>query len=59
MKVGYSRAARLVDLLEENGVVGPANGSKAREVLINKDSDSEPQYTDDLKDQAQRDKWQA
>lgn len=59
LKVGYSRAARLVDLLEENGVVGPANGSKAREVLINKDSDSEPQYTDDLKDQAQRDKWQA
>jgi DNA segregation ATPase FtsK/SpoIIIE, S-DNA-T family len=33
LKVGYSRAARLIDLLEENGVVGPADGSKPREVL--------------------------
>lgn len=30
--VGYNRAARLVDMLEENGVVGPAQGSKPREV---------------------------
>ena len=30
--IGYSRAAKLIDLLEEKGVVGPANGSKAREV---------------------------
>jgi S-DNA-T family DNA segregation ATPase FtsK/SpoIIIE len=33
LKVGYSRAARLMDLLEENGVIGPANGSKPREIL--------------------------
>ncbi|MES2216321.1 MAG: DNA translocase FtsK 4TM domain-containing protein [Patescibacteria group bacterium] len=31
--VGYSRAAKLMDLLEEHGVIGAANGSKAREVL--------------------------
>lgn len=31
--VGYSRAARLIDMLEERGVVGPAAGSKPREVL--------------------------
>jgi S-DNA-T family DNA segregation ATPase FtsK/SpoIIIE len=31
--VGYSRAARLMDMLEERGVIGPANGSKPREVL--------------------------
>ena len=34
LKVGYSRAARLVDELEAAGVVGPFDGSKAREVLI-------------------------
>jgi S-DNA-T family DNA segregation ATPase FtsK/SpoIIIE len=33
LKVGYSRAARLIDLLEERGVVGPADGSKPREVV--------------------------
>lgn len=30
--IGYSRAAKIIDLLEEKGVVGPANGSKPREV---------------------------
>jgi S-DNA-T family DNA segregation ATPase FtsK/SpoIIIE len=34
LKVGYSRAARLIDELERDGVVGPQDGSKAREVLI-------------------------
>jgi len=34
LKVGYARAARLVDELEEAGVVGPGQGSKARDVLI-------------------------
>ena len=34
LKVGYARAARLVDMLEEAGVVGPFTGSKAREVLV-------------------------
>ncbi|MDO4466104.1 MAG: DNA translocase FtsK [Bacillota bacterium] len=32
--VGYSRAARLIDVLECEGVIGPANGSKPREILI-------------------------
>lgn len=32
--VGYARAARLIDLLEERGVVGPGNGAKPREVLL-------------------------
>lgn len=34
LKLGYSRAARIVDQLEQAGVVGPSEGSKAREVLI-------------------------
>jgi S-DNA-T family DNA segregation ATPase FtsK/SpoIIIE len=34
LKIGYSRAARLIDELEEAGVVGPANGSKPREILV-------------------------
>jgi DNA segregation ATPase FtsK/SpoIIIE, S-DNA-T family len=34
MRIGYSRAARIVDLLEEMGIVGPQNGSKPRTVLI-------------------------
>jgi S-DNA-T family DNA segregation ATPase FtsK/SpoIIIE len=33
LKIGYSRAARLMDVLEAKGVIGPADGSKPREVL--------------------------
>lgn len=33
MKLGYARAARVMDILEEMGIVGPADGSKPREVL--------------------------
>lgn len=33
-RLGYNRAARIVDLLEERGIIGPQNGSKPREVLI-------------------------
>ena len=34
LSVGYSRAGRIMDMLEEKGVVGPPNGSKPREVLV-------------------------
>lgn len=33
-RLGYNRAARVIDLLEERGIVGPNNGSKPREVLV-------------------------
>ncbi|MCK9409010.1 MAG: DNA translocase FtsK, partial [Bacteroidetes bacterium] len=41
LSVGYSRAARLVDQLEDAGIVGPFDGSKAREVIIDDESQLE------------------
>jgi S-DNA-T family DNA segregation ATPase FtsK/SpoIIIE len=38
LKLGYSRAARLVDQMEEKGIVGPFEGSKPRKVLISKEA---------------------
>jgi len=40
LKIGYSRAARMLDLLEEKGIVGPAEGSKPRKVFL--DGGNEP-----------------
>ena len=40
-KLGYNRAARIVDLLEERGIIGPPNGSKPREVLVQLDKSEE------------------
>lgn len=37
--LGYNRAARCIDLLEERGIIGPNNGSKPREVLVKLESD--------------------
>jgi S-DNA-T family DNA segregation ATPase FtsK/SpoIIIE len=34
MRLGYARAARIVDMMEQEGVIGPADGSKPREVLV-------------------------
>ena len=37
LKLGYARAARLMDQMEEKGIVGPSEGSKPRQILITKD----------------------
>jgi len=37
LRIGYARAARLIDLLEEGGVVGPGQGAKPREILISRE----------------------
>lgn len=39
LRVGYARAARLLDMLEANGVVGPGEGAKPREILIKTDEE--------------------
>jgi S-DNA-T family DNA segregation ATPase FtsK/SpoIIIE len=40
-KLGYNRAARIIDLLEERGIIGPQNGSKPREVLVTMEHNDE------------------
>jgi len=63
LRVGYSRAARLLDILESNGVIGPPDGAKPREVYAaNPPAGGTPQeainYDDAVTDQTARDKWQ-
>ena len=46
-KLGYNRAARIVDLLEERGIIGPQNGSKPREVLVQLDGIEDEEVVED------------
>jgi DNA segregation ATPase FtsK/SpoIIIE, S-DNA-T family len=55
LRVGYARAARLLDIMEDKGIIGPADGAKPREVYVTKET---PAYEDPLTDQEKRDKWQ-
>ncbi|MCS6845868.1 MAG: hypothetical protein NZ528_16360, partial [Caldilineales bacterium] len=48
LKIGYSRAARLIDLLEERGVIGPdQGGTRGREVLISGAPDLDDEADDE------------
>ncbi|HUD08793.1 MAG TPA: DNA translocase FtsK 4TM domain-containing protein [Candidatus Saccharimonadales bacterium] len=62
LRVGYARAARLLDILEANGVIGQADGSKPREILVDSPvspvATGEVQYKDELDDQKKRERWQ-
>ncbi len=44
LKIGYARAASLIDLLEQKGIVGAADGSKARKVLANRVGGKTPEF---------------
>ncbi len=49
LRIGYSRAARLIDALEDNGVIGPADGAKPRAILAAEpDSDTEMGASEDM-----------
>lgn len=48
LRIGYSRAARLMDLLEDKGVIGPADGSRPREVLSGNGASSASEEEDDI-----------
>ena len=54
LRVGYARAARLLDILEEMGVVGEATGSKPRELLISQE-DLEENFSSDLDEEEMED----
>lgn len=48
LRVGYARAARLIETMEEQGVIGPADGARPREVLISSLDEISGDMTDDL-----------
>jgi len=60
LRIGYSRAARLIDMLEEKGIVGPADGAKPREVYANKADFTleEPKASFDESEKSDNGDWQ-
>ncbi len=48
LRVGYNRAARMIEMMQEDGIVGAADGSKPREVLVRKNMDGTMNDLDEL-----------
>lgn len=48
LRIGYARAARLMDMLEERGVIGPQDGAKPREIINGGSSDAPSDDTEDI-----------
>ncbi len=57
LRIGYARAARILDELEDKGIIGPADGAKPREVYGSESREQITEYEDSLDDQSKRDKW--
>ncbi len=53
LKVGYGRAARLLDIMEKKGIIGPVNGAKPREILVARPAGMEP--VDEISEEDQTD----
>lgn len=47
LRIGYARAARILDLLEERGIIGPGEGAKPREILISRGEYEGSEFIDD------------
>lgn len=52
LRVGYARAARLMDILEQRGIVGPADGAKPREILAQDEESSSDSSSEELEEEA-------
>lgn len=52
LRVGYSRAARLMDILEKRGIIGPADGAKPREILLGLSNEAESSDTENTLENA-------
>lgn len=58
LRIGYSRAARLIDMLEEKGLVGPADGAKPREVFADKADFGPPNTKPSFDESEENSEWQ-
>jgi S-DNA-T family DNA segregation ATPase FtsK/SpoIIIE len=47
LRVGYNRAARMIEMMEKDGIIGPADGAKPRKVLVRKNMDGTVRNLDD------------
>jgi len=56
LRLGYGRAARIMDQLEKEGIVGPQEGSKARKVLMRENKEEKFEPTS-MEEQTKRDNW--
>ncbi|MFH1781621.1 MAG: DNA translocase FtsK, partial [Patescibacteria group bacterium] len=48
LRIGYARAARILDILEEQGIIGPAHGAKPREILIKEENMKDGEFSEEV-----------